>query len=63
MSDEMSNNMMRASRLFEDFRMQTKETMLEHMDKLALNQNVYSSLVKGFDPYLKECLTSKPKKS
>ena len=46
--------MMRASRLIEDFRMQTKETVLEHMDKLALNQNVYSSLVKGFDPYLKE---------
>ena len=46
--------MMRASRLIEDFRMQTKETVLEHMDKLALNQNVYSSLVKGFEPYLKE---------
>ena len=46
--------MFRASRLIEDFRMQTKETVLEHMDKLALNQRVYSRLVKGFGPYLKE---------
>ena len=43
--------------IIDEFRKQTKETVLEHMDKLALNQNVYSSLVKGFDPYLKECNT------
>lgn len=41
--------------IIDDFRKQTKETVLEYMDKLALNRVVYSSLVKGFEPYLEEC--------
>ena len=40
--------------LIDDFRKQTKETVLEYMDKLGLNRVVYSSLVKGFEPYLEE---------
>ena len=35
-------------------REQTKDSVLEHMDKLGLNRVVYSSLVKGFEPYLEE---------
>ena len=41
--------------IIDDFRKQTKETVLEYMDKLGLNRVVYSSLVKGFEPYLEEC--------
>ena len=41
--------------IIDEFRKQTKETVLEYMDKLALNRVVYSSLVKGFEPYLEEC--------
>ena len=40
--------------IIDEFRKQTKETVLEYMDKLALNRVVYSSLVKGFEPYLEE---------
>lgn len=40
--------------LIDEFRKQTKETVLEYMDKLGLNRVVYSSLVKGFEPYLEE---------
>ena len=40
--------------IIDNFRKQTKETVLEYMDKLALNRVVYSSLVKGFEPYLEE---------
>ena len=40
--------------LIDDFRKQTKETVMEYMDKLALNRVVYSSRVKGIEPYLKD---------
>ena len=43
-----------AGRLIETFRTQTKETVMEHIDKLATNQVVYSSLIKGFAPHLEE---------
>ena len=46
--------MLKTNRLIEDFSRQTKETILDHMDKLALNQVVYSSLIKGYEPFLKE---------
>lgn len=41
--------------IIDEFRKQTKETVLEYMDKLGINRVVYSSLVKGFEPYLEEC--------
>lgn len=44
-----------AGRLIETFRTQTKETVMEHLDKLATNRVVYSSLIKGFAPHLDEC--------
>lgn len=40
--------------IIDEFRKQTKETVLEYMDKLGINRVVYSSLVKGFGPYLEE---------
>lgn len=46
--------MFRAGSLIEEFREQTKDSVLEHMDKLALNQVVYSCLKKGVAPHLKE---------
>ena len=46
--------MLKVGNLIEDFRNQTKETIQEHLDKLATNRIVYSTHLKGFDPYLKE---------
>ena len=43
-----------ASRLFDEFKKQTKNTILEHMDKLAVNSAVYSTHLKGYEPYLKD---------
>lgn len=46
--------MLKVGNLIEDFRDQTKETIQEHLDKLATNRIVYSTHLKGFEPYLKE---------
>ena len=37
-----------------DFRKQTKETVLEHLDRLGVNQVVYSTHLEGYEPDLKE---------
>ena len=42
------------SSLIGGFSKQTKDTILEHLDKLAVNNAVYSTHLKGFEPYLKE---------
>lgn len=42
------------SKLIDDFKKQTKNTILEHMDRLAVNNAVYSTHLKGYEPYLKE---------
>ena len=43
-----------ASRFIDDFKEQTKNTILEHMDRMAVNNTVYSTHMKGYEPYLKE---------
>ena len=40
--------------LIDDFRKQTKETILDYMDGLGVNHTVYSTHLKGYEPYLKE---------
>ena len=40
--------------LIDDFRKQTRETILDHMDRLGVNHTVYSTHLKGYEPYLKE---------
>ena len=41
-------------RLIREFIEQTKNTILEYLDRLAVNNTVYSTLLKGYEPYLKE---------
>lgn len=43
-----------ASRFVDEFKEQTKNTILEHMDRMAVNNTVYSTHMKGYEPYLKE---------
>lgn len=43
-----------ASRFIDEFKKQTKNTILEHMDRLAVNSAVYSTHLKGYEPYLKD---------
>ena len=43
-----------ASRLIENFKKQTKNSILVLMDKLAVNNTVYSTHLKGYEPHLKE---------
>ena len=40
--------------LIDDFRKQTKETILNYMDRLGVNHAVYSTHLKGYEPYLKD---------
>lgn len=40
--------------LIDDFRKQTKETILDYLDRLGVNHAVYSTHLKGYEPYLKE---------
>lgn len=40
--------------LIDDFRKQTKETVLAFLDRLGVNHAVYSTHLKGYEPYLKE---------
>ena len=42
------------SRFIDEFKKQTKNTILEHLDRLAVNNAVYSTHLKGYEPYLKE---------
>lgn len=42
------------SRLIDEFKKQTKNTILDYMDRLAVNSVVYSTHVKGYEPYLKD---------
>ena len=42
------------SRLIDEFKKQTKNTVLEYMDRLAVNSAVYSTHLKGYEPYLKD---------
>jgi len=42
------------SSLIGGFSKQTKNTILEHLDKLAINNAVYSTHLKGFEPHLKD---------
>ena len=42
------------SSLIDSFRKQTRDTILEHLDKLAVNNAVYSTHLMGFEPHLKE---------
>ena len=43
-----------ASIFINDFKKLTKNTILEHMDRLAVNNTVYSTHLKGYAPYLKD---------
>ena len=43
-----------ASRFIDEFKKQTKNTILEHLDRLAVNNAVYSTHLKGYEPYLKD---------
>lgn len=43
-----------ASRFIDEIKKQTKNTILEHLDRLAVNNAVYSTHLKGCEPYLKE---------
>ena len=38
--------------LIDDFRKQTRETILDHLDRLGVNQIVYSTHLKGYEPDL-----------
>ena len=40
--------------LIDDFRKQTKETILDYLDRLGVNHAVFSTHLKGYEPYLKE---------
>ena len=40
--------------LIDDFRKQTKETILDYMDRLGVNHAVYSTHLKGYEPDLLE---------
>lgn len=46
--------MLMASRLIDDFKKQTKDTILDYMDRLSVNNTVCSTYLKGYEPYLKE---------
>ena len=43
-----------AGRLIDEFKKQTKNTILEYMDRLAVTSAVYSTYLKGYAPYLKD---------
>ena len=43
-----------ASIFINEFKKQTKNTILEHMDRLVVNSAVYSTHLKGYEPYLKD---------
>jgi len=40
--------------LIDDFRKQTRETILDHMDRLSVNHTVYSTHLKGYEPDLQD---------
>ena len=40
--------------MIDDFRKQTNETILEYLDRLGVNHTVYSTHLKGYEPYLAE---------
>lgn len=40
--------------LIDSFRKQTRETILDHMDRLGVNHAVYSTHLKGYEPDLRE---------
>ena len=40
--------------LIDDFRKQTQETILDFLDRLGVNHAVYSTHLKGYEPFLKE---------
>ena len=40
--------------LIDDFRKQTRETILDHIDRLGVNHAVYSTHLKGYEPDLLE---------
>ena len=40
--------------LIDDFRKQTRETILDYMDRLGVNHTVYSTHLKGYEPDLKD---------
>ena len=40
--------------LIDEFRKQTKETILDYLDRLGVNHVVFSTHLKGYEPYLKE---------
>ena len=42
------------SRLIDQFKKQTKNTILDYMDRLAVNHTVFSTHLKGYEPHLKE---------
>ena len=46
--------MLKTSTLIESFKKQTKNTILDHLGKLGINHAVYSTLLNGFEPDLKE---------
>ena len=46
--------MLKTSTLIEGFKKQTKNTILDHLGKLGINHVVYSTLLNGFEPDLKE---------
>ena len=46
------------SSLIGGFSKQTKDTILEHLDKLAVNNAVYSTHLKGFEP--QDCSPASP---
>lgn len=43
-----------ASRFINEFKKLTKNTVLEYFDRLAVNSAVYSTHLKGYEPYLKD---------
>ena len=43
-----------ASIFINEFKKQTKKTILEYMERLAVNSTVYSTHLKGYEPYLKD---------
>ena len=40
--------------LIDDFRKQTRETILDYMDRLGVNHTVYSTHLKGYEPDLED---------
>lgn len=45
---------LRIMALIEDFRKQSRETILDYLDRLGVNRAVFSTHLKGYEPYLKE---------